>query len=40
MTSRNEQALGSTILVFSTTLVLMAEVFRRHGVQSNSPGDI
>lgn len=33
-------ALGSTILFFSTILVILAEILRRRGVQSNSPGDI
>ncbi len=33
-------ALGSLILIGSTLLVLLAEVFRRRGVQSNNPGDI
>jgi spermidine/putrescine transport system permease protein len=32
-------ALGTSILVFSTLLVLLAEFFRRRGVPSNSPGD-
>ena len=33
-------ALGSTILFFSTLLVILAEILRRRGVKSNSPGDI
>lgn len=33
-------ALGSTILFCSTILVILAEILRRRGVQSNSPGDI
>jgi spermidine/putrescine transport system permease protein len=33
-------ALGSTILLCSTAVVILAEVLRRRGVQSNSPGDI
>ncbi len=33
-------ALGSLILVGSTLLVILAEVIRRRGVQSNNPGDI
>ncbi|WP_119270213.1 ABC transporter permease [Taklimakanibacter deserti] len=33
-------ALGSTILFFSGLIVILAEILRRRGVQSNSPGDI
>jgi spermidine/putrescine transport system permease protein len=33
-------ALGSAILLSSTILVILAEILRRRGVQSNSPGDI
>lgn len=32
-------ALGTSILIFSTILVLVAEFFRRRGLPSNSPGD-
>jgi spermidine/putrescine transport system permease protein len=32
-------ALGTSILVFSTALVLLAEYFRRRGVPSQSPGE-
>lgn len=33
-------ALGSSILFVSALLVILAEVLRRRGVQSNSPGDV
>ena len=33
-------ALGSSILFFSTAVVILAEILRRHGVPSGSPGDI
>ena len=33
-------ALGSLILVGSTLLVVIAEILRRRGVQSNNPGDL
>jgi len=33
-------ALGSTILFVSGLIVILAELLRRRGVQSNSPGDI
>ncbi|WP_373354621.1 ABC transporter permease [Pseudoroseicyclus sp. CXY001] len=33
-------ALGSLILVASTALVVLAEVIRRRGVQSDNPGDL
>jgi spermidine/putrescine transport system permease protein len=32
-------ALGTSILIFSTILVLVAEFFRRRGVPSSAPGD-
>jgi hypothetical protein len=32
-------ALGTSILVLSTILVLIAEFFRKRGVQANVPGD-
>ena len=31
-------ALGSTILLFSTAIVILAEILRRRGVSANSPG--
>jgi spermidine/putrescine transport system permease protein len=33
-------ALGSSILLFSTIVVILAEMLRRRGVPSNAPGDI
>jgi hypothetical protein len=32
-------ALGTSILMLSTILVLLAEFFRKRGVQTNIPGD-
>lgn len=33
-------ALGTTILMFSALIVILAEILRRRGVQSNSPGEV
>jgi spermidine/putrescine transport system permease protein len=33
-------ALGSSILLFSTIVVILAEILRRRGVPANAPGDL